>query len=59
MTKEERKIRFDVALEIVQKVFTDYCKDQDVSREERHDFNDVVLDMIRFSSVLGKESKKK
>lgn len=57
MTRDERKIRFDVALEIVQNVYSDYCKDQDMTREQCYDFNDLVVSMIHFSSRLGEEAK--
>ena len=57
MTKEERKIRFDVALDIVHKIYSDYCNDADVTREQASEFNDVVQNMICFSSVLEKEAE--
>lgn len=51
MSKEERKIRFDVALEIVEKVFSDYCKDSSSTRKQRQEFNDLVIGMIHFLEV--------
>ena len=57
MTKEERKIRFDIALEMVEKVYSDYCHDPDINREQRGKFNDLVTDMIHFSTVLDAEAK--
>ena len=44
---------------MVEKVYCDYCKDSDVTREQRHAFNDFVQDMIRFSEVLRKEAREK
>lgn len=55
MTPLERKIRFDIALEIVQSVYTDYCKDQSKNREQTGAFCDFTIDMIKFSSVLSGE----
>lgn len=57
MTKEERKIRFDVALEMVEKVYSDYCHDPDITREQRGKFKDLVTDMIRFSTFLDAEAE--
>lgn len=57
MTRKERKTRFDVALDIVQKIHSDYCNDIDTTREQANEFNDVVQNMIRFSSVLQKEAE--
>ena len=44
MSKEERKIRFDVALEIVEKVFSDYCKDSSSTRNK--DRNLMILSLV-------------
>lgn len=57
MTRDERKIRFDVALEIVERVYSDYCHDDSATREQAGDFCEFVQAMIRFSSVLDKEAK--
>ncbi len=58
MTREERKVRFDVALDIVYKVYSDYCHDETNTREQCGDFNDVVQKMIQMSEVLEKEKHK-
>ena len=55
MTKNERSLRFKVALEIVEKVYADYCHDEAVTREQSNEFCQVVQEMIRFSTVLRKE----
>lgn len=59
MTKEERKIRFDAALEMVEKVYSDYCHDPNMTREQRGRFNDLVTDMNNFLTVLDDEAKEK
>ena len=57
MTEAERKIRFDIALEMAQKVYNDYCHDQNKTREQAYEFCCVVQEMIRFSAVLDGEVK--
>ena len=57
MTKNERRIRFEFALEMVEKVYTDYCHDEAVTREQAGEFCQFVQDMIRFSTVLREEEK--
>lgn len=57
MTKNERQTRFDVALEIVNGVYTDYCKDEKVTREQANEFCQLIQDMIRFSLILGGKLK--
>ena len=57
MTKSERKIRFETALEIVEKVYSDYCHDTNVTRQQTSEFNDFVTDMICFLTVLENEAK--
>lgn len=59
MTKAERKIRFDIALEIVEKVYIDYCHDSNVTRQRVGAFNDFVTSMIKFSTILENEAKQK
>lgn len=58
MTADERKIRFEAALEMVEKVYNDYCRDESKTREERSKFCDFVIDMVNFSSVLKSEATK-
>lgn len=57
MTKTERKIRFEMALEIVEKVYKDYCSDTTVTRQQRHEFNDFVIDMIHKHEMLKNEAE--
>lgn len=57
MVRERRKIQFDVALELIEKVYSDYCKDADVTREQAYEFYGLVQDMIRFSTVLDNQIK--
>lgn len=58
MTELERKIRFDAALEMVQNVYHDYCRDESKTREQAGKFCDFVIDMIKFSEVLKSEAAK-
>lgn len=57
MSASERKIRFDIALEMVQRVYDDYCHDQSKTREQSYEFCCFVQDMMKFSGTLGKEVK--
>lgn len=57
MTRGERNIRFAIALDIVNKVYDDYCHDLNVTREQAFEFNYFVQDMLRFSTVLDAEAK--
>jgi len=58
MTADERRIRFEAALEMVEKVYHDYCHDGSKTREDCGKFCDFVTDMINFSSVLKNEAAK-
>lgn len=58
MTPDERKIRFDIALDIADKVYTDYCHDMNVTREDARKFCDFIIDMQRFSAFLEQEAQK-
>ena len=57
MTAAERKIRFDIALEMVQRVYNDYCHDESKTREQAYEFCCFVQEMIGFSAILGEEAK--
>ena len=57
MTAAERKIRFDIALEMVQRVYDDYCHDQSKTREQSYEFCCFVQDMMKFAGTLGQEAK--
>lgn len=61
MTKTERKARFDVAVEIVEKVYNDMChaSTDEVSREETLDFCYFLQEMYKMSTVLGENKEKK
>ena len=58
MTPDERKIRFDVALDIANRVYTDYCQDLNVTREDAQEFCYFIIDMQRFSAFLEQEAQK-
>ena len=53
----ERSIRFNTALEQVEKVYSDYCSDKDTTREQTYEFFDFVRNMIQFAEVLKNEAK--
>lgn len=56
MTDEERKTRFEVALEIAEKAYSDYCKDENKSREQCLRFNDCIQEMIKMLDILRQEA---
>ena len=53
--KEERKVRFKVALEILQRLHSDMCRAErdDVSNEEVEGLLDILHQMIRYAAFLG------
>lgn len=57
MTEIERKIRFDVAIDIVNDVFTDMCREPAnvVSRETAQEFAYFLMDMRAWARHLGGE----
>ena len=57
MTPTERSIRFNAALEQVERVYSDYCTDKDTTRKQTYEFFDFVRNMIQFAEVLKKEVK--
>lgn len=57
MTAAERKIRFDIALEQVQRIYNDYCRDSNTTRDQTYEFCCLVRNMITFADILGKEVK--
>ena len=59
MTKEERKIRMQVALEIINSVYTDICHDSETSREEAREFCYFLLDARKFTENFDKKEKEK
>lgn len=52
MTKEERALRFEVALEMVEKISLDYYKDDDITREEKEEMSNFVVDMIKMHDKI-------
>lgn len=57
MTPEERSIRFNVALEQVERIYSDYCGDKNTTREQTYEFFDFVREMIKFAETLKREVK--
>lgn len=57
MNAAERKLRFDIAREMVQKIYDDYCHDQSKTREQCYEFCCFLQDMMNFAGKLDKEAK--
>lgn len=57
MTPSERSIRFNIALEMVQRIYTDHCRDENTSREENYEFCCFVREMVRFADTLKNSAK--
>lgn len=58
MNATERKIRFEIALEMVERIYNDYCRDQSKTREETMRFCHIVQRMIIHKSTLDEEARK-
>lgn len=56
MTASERSIRFNLALEMVQRIYDDYCRDQNKTREQTYEFCCLVREMTVFADKLVKEA---
>lgn len=52
MTAAERKARFDVALEIINTVYTDLCRDPNATKEHVYEFCSLVIEMNQFGETL-------
>lgn len=59
MNATERKIRFEIALEMVKRIYNDYCRDQSKTREETYKFCYIIQQMVTFASTLDEETRKK
>ena len=59
MTSEERKIRVEVALGIVNDVYTDMCRapTDEVSRERSYEFLCFIREMQKFVQTFDEEAK--
>lgn len=57
MTPTERSIRFNIALEQVERIYNDYCHDDNVTRDKAYEFCCVVREMIQFAETLKNEAK--
>lgn len=57
MTPEERKIRMDVAVETLEKVYSNMCNswEEDISREQIEEFCYLINDLRRFAHNLCKD----
>lgn len=59
MTKEERKVRMRVAMEILDGVYTDICHDNKITREEARDFCDFIIETRKFLNDFNKKTEEK
>ena len=59
MTKEERRIRMQVAMEILDAVYTDICHDNEITREETREFCDFIIETRMFLNNFNKKAEEK
>lgn len=57
MTKEERRIRMQVAMEILDNVYTDICHDNEITREKTREFCDFIIETRMFLTNFDKKEK--
>ena len=59
MTNAERKIRLNVAIEVVERVHNDLCHErtEEISREKHMDLVDIIVKLRYFAESLGLEDK--
>lgn len=55
MTNAERKVRMNVATEIIERVHSDLCNDhtEEVSRETTYELADIIRQLIYFMASLS------
>lgn len=55
MTTAERKLRLNVATEIIERVHSDLCNDHtgEVSRETTYELADIIRQLIYFTASLS------
>lgn len=55
MTNAERKVRMNVATEIIERVHSDLCNDHtgEVSRETAYELTDIIRQLIYFTASLS------
>lgn len=56
MTKEEYRIRFKIAIDIINECFTDYCKNPNTTREEKEEFSEVIIGMLKMQTILTNDN---
>ena len=56
MTKEERRTRFEVAIEVAQSVYKDMCQDRAVRKEQVYELCQLLTEMYQFSETLKPEA---
>ena len=54
MDNNERKIRINVAIEMLEKTYKDMCSDLDVDQKTKEDMCYIIIDLINFRGRLGK-----
>ena len=55
MDNNERKIRINVAIEMLERTYRDICSDSNVDRKTKEDMCDIIISLINFHSRLGKD----
>lgn len=60
MTSDERKIWLDLAIEVIEKVHSDLCREstQQVSRAATNELTSIIQQLRSFSSSISKEGLK-
>lgn len=55
MTNAERKVRLNVATEIIERVHSDLCNDhtEQVSRETTYELADIIRQLLYFTASLS------
>lgn len=59
--KDEINIRFKIAIEMIEKIYSDLCKENPriISREEAYEFSYLINQLITFSEVLKEQQSHK
>ena len=57
MSNLEREIRFSTAVDIINKVYSDYCSDNSKTREQARRFLDFMIEMHNMHEILSKETE--
>lgn len=55
MTNTERRIRIDIAIEVVEGVYSDLCREStaQISREQTYELANIILQLRTYSEKIG------